>query len=167
MADHSDELYWRRQAIRMRLKGQLPCEILTHIPRKRGWLRKWWQRFTSLGWIVLHARSGRPVHAPQAYNPHAHTVVLTVRRALEQRQVGLVGARAIQQEILDHRLLPEVPSLATIKRWLHTAGIAQPVGEERPDRYYPQPARPAQAVWHACDWIARYLEGGAKVFVFH
>jgi hypothetical protein len=22
-------------------------------------------------------------------------------------------------------------------------------------------------MWQACDWIARYLEGGAKVFVFH
>ena len=167
MAEHHDELYWRRQAIRLRLKGQRPCEILTHIPRKRGWLRKWWQRFTKEGWKGLHDRSRRPVHAPQAYNPRAHTVVLNVRRALEQQQVGLVGARAIQQEILDHRLLQSAPSLATIKRWLHTAGITPPVVEEKPDRYYPQPARPPQAVWHACDWIARYLEGGAKVFVFH
>src|SRR6266511_6078008 len=29
MADHHDELYWRRQAIRLRLKGWRPCEILT------------------------------------------------------------------------------------------------------------------------------------------
>lgn len=167
MADDHDELYWRRQAIRLRLKGWRPRQILRRIPRKREWLRKWWQRFTSLGWKGLYDRSRRPVHAPQAYRQHAHTVVLTVRRALEQRQVGLVGAQAVQQEIREHRLLQEVPSLATIKRWLHTAGITQPLVEEKPDSYYPESARPPQAVWHACDWIARYLEGGAKVFVFH
>jgi hypothetical protein len=167
MADQTDELYWRRQAIRLRLQGWRPCEILTQIPRKRGWLRKWWQRFTILGWQGLHDRSRRPLHAPQTYQQHAHTVVLNVRRALEQRQVGLVGARAIQQEIRDQHLLQQVPSLATIKRWLHRAGITPPVAAEQPDSYYPQPARPAQAVWQACDWIARYLDGGAKVFVFH
>jgi hypothetical protein len=169
MADHTDELYWRRQAIRLRLKGWRPCEILTRIPRKREWLRKWWQRFTILGWEGLHDRSRQPVQAPQAYTPHAHTVVLNVRRALEQRQVGLVGARAIQQEIRDHHLLDSLPSLATIKRWLHAAGITPPPagGEQQPDSYYPAPVRPPQAVWQACDWIARYLQGGAKVFVFH
>ena len=167
MADHHDELYWRRRAIRLRLKGYRPCEILAQIPRKREWLRKWWQRFSSQGWKGLHDQSRRPNHAPQSYNHQAHIVVLRMRRALEQRQVGLVGARAIQQEIRAHQLLKPVPSLATIKRWLHSAGITPPSFKEMPDRYYPQPARPPQAVWQACDWIARYLEGGAKVFVFH
>src|SRR5205085_11949635 len=168
MAEHQDELYWRRLAIRLRLKGWRPRDILIRIPRKREWLRKWWQRFTRLGWQGLYNRSRRPARAPQAYSQHAHTVVLTVRRALEQRQVGLVGAQALRQEILDHRLLEQAPSLATIKRWLHTAGITQPLVEQSPpERYYPEPERPAQAVWHACDWIARYLEAGAKVFVFH
>ena len=32
MADHNDELHWRRQAIRLRLKGWRSCEILTRIP---------------------------------------------------------------------------------------------------------------------------------------
>ena len=165
MADYNDELYWRRQAIRLRLKGWRPCEILTSIPRKREWLRKWWRRFMTQGWNGLHDRSCRPVHAPQAYNQQAHTVVQRVRHAHQQRQVGLVGARAVQQEIVRHRLLQEVPSLATIKRRLHIAGITQRLVEERPDSYYPEPARPSHAVWHACDWIARYLPGGAKVLV--
>jgi len=134
MADHHDELYWRRQAIRLRLKGYRPCQILLQIPRKREWLRKWWQRFTKEGWKGLQAQSRRPKHAPHAYTHQAHTVVLSVRRALEQRQVGLVGARAIQQEIRDHRLLTPAPSLATIKRILHNAGVTPPLVEEQPDR---------------------------------
>jgi len=167
MANDDDELYWRRQAIRLRLKGWRVCEILTRIPRTREWLRKWWQRFLTHGWKGLQDRSRRPVHAPQAYAQQAHTVVQRVRRALEQRQVGLVGAPAIQQEIRQQHLLYPVPSLATIKRWLHTAGITHPVVAEPPSGYYPAPERPPRAVWQACDWIARYLDGGAKVFVFH
>lgn len=167
MADDDDELHWRRQAIRLRLKGWRSCDILTRIPRKREWLRKWWQRFSSLGWAGLHDQSRRPVHTPQAYSQQAHLVVQRVRRALEQRQVGLVGARTVQQEIRQHQLLEPVPSLATIKRWLHAAGITRPVVTEPPSGYYPAPDRPAGAVWQACDWLARYLPGGSKVFVFH
>jgi transposase len=167
MAEHEQELYWRRQAIRLRLKGWRPSEILTRIPRTRTWLYKWWQRFNELGWQGLLDQSHRPAHLPQAYDQQAHTVVLKLRRALEQRQIGLVGPRALQQEIRDHALLQRVPSLSTIKRWLHSAGITQQTIEQQTDSYYPQPAQPAQAVWYACDWIARYLEGGAKVFVFH
>jgi len=167
MTNNDDELQWRRQAIRLRLKGWRVCEILARIPRTREWLRKWWQRFLTHGWKGLQDRSRRPVHASQAYAPQAHTVVQRVRRALEQRQVGLVGARAIQQEIRQQHLLYPVPSLATIKRWLHSAGLTRRVVAEQPSGYYPAPERPAAAVWQACDWIARYLEGGAKVFVFH
>lgn len=47
MADYNAELHWRRQAIRLRLKGWRSCDILRRIPRKREWLRKWWQRFTN------------------------------------------------------------------------------------------------------------------------
>ena len=167
MAEHSDELQTRRQAIRLRLKGYRPCDIRKRIPRKRTWMTKWWERFTHQGWKGLHDHSRRPTHMPQAYDQQAHTVVLNVRRALEQRQVGLIGARAVSQEIQRQRLLVKVPSVATIKRWLHLAGITPPTTPEPAQSYYPQPERPSQAVWHACDWIARYLEGGAKLFVFH
>jgi putative transposase len=167
MAEQNDELRWRRQAIRLRLKGRRPCDIGKRIPHKREWLRKWWLRFTDQGWQGLHEHSRRPIHSPQAYDQQAHTVVIAVRRALEQRQVGLIGARAVHQEIKRQRLLQNVPSLATIKRWLHLAGITPPTTPQRPAGYYPQPEPPEQAVWHACDWLARYLEGGTKIFVFH
>lgn len=167
MADYNDELYWRRQAIRLRLKGWRSCDILRRIPRKREWLRKWWQRFTKEGWNALHDRSRRPVHAPQAYAQQAHLVVQRLRRTLEQRQVSLVGARSVQQEIRQHDLLHPVPSQSTIKRWLHAAGITHPPVSEPAPGYYPEPERPVGAVWQACDWLARYLEGGAKLFIFH
>jgi hypothetical protein len=166
MANHSDELRWRRQAIRLRLKGKRPCQIGKRIPRNREWLRKWWLRFTQQGWQGLHERSRRPHTSPQAYSEHARSVVIAVRQALEHRQVGLIGPRAIGREIQSQRLLPKVPSLATIKRILKHAGITSPA-HLLPLAYYPQPERPVAAVWQACDWLARYLPGGTKLFVFH
>jgi len=166
MADHSDQFRRRRQAIRLRLKGKRPCQIGKRIPCNREWLRKWWLRFTHQGWQGLHERSRRPHTSPQAYSEQARSVVIAVRQALEQRQVGLIGPRAIAREIARQRLLPKVPSLATIKRILKAAGITS-APHPHPLAYYPQPERPSAAVWQACDWLARYLPGGTKVFVFH
>ena len=50
-------------------------------------------------------------------------MVLLVRRTLEKRQVGLIGARAVRQEVRQYRLLARVPALATINRWLKAAGL--------------------------------------------
>jgi transposase InsO family protein len=59
-----------------------------------------------------------------------------------------------------------VPSLATIKRILHDAHlIRHPRAPKR--GYFPQPTPTATYVLHAMDWTARYLTGGAKLFVFH
>jgi transposase InsO family protein len=59
-----------------------------------------------------------------------------------------------------------VPSVATISRWLKAAGLIQSVALPPPKVYYPQPVAQPR-VLHAMDWIARYIEGGQKVFVFH
>jgi putative transposase len=64
------------------------------------------------------------------------------------------------------RLLRRVPSVATIKRILHEAGVYRRVREPRPP-YFPQPRPSATYVVQASDWTARYLAGGRKVFAFH
>jgi transposase InsO family protein len=80
---------------------------------------------------------------------------------------GLVGARALRQEILKHRLLRTVPCEATIKQWLKEAGLTQS-GPPVPEKiYYPRPHFAPETVWHLMDWTARYIEGGQKVFAFH
>lgn len=167
MAHQSDEFQRRRRAIRLRLKGLRPCDIRKKVSRKREWLRKWWLRFTHHGWSGLHDRSRRPSHSPQAYEEQAHSVVIAVRQALLQRQVGLIGPRAIQNEIQRQHLLHTIPSLATIKRWLRQAGLTAPVAHLASSAYYPQPQQGVCSRAQACDWIARYLPGGCKVFVFH
>lgn len=162
-----EEVAWRRKAIRLMLRGRQPRDILQQIPRSRSWLLKWQKRFAHGGWAGLHSQSRRPQHSPHEYDGQARAVVIRVRRWLEKRQVGLVGARAVRQEIRHHRLLRPVPALATVKRWLKEAGVIKSPLPKPTTACYPEPSFRAEYVLHAMDWTARYLEGGEKVFVFH
>ena len=165
--DNRDEIAYRRLAIRRTLQGQRPSEILKQVPRSRQWLHKWQGRFEHFGWAGLESHSRQPHHSPQAYASSARTMVVRVRRRLARNCVGLVGARAVQQEIRRARLLRPVPAVATIKRWVKEAGLstkAPPVPEKV---YYPEPRLDESRVLHGMDWTARYLEGGEQVFVFH
>jgi hypothetical protein len=167
MEDNKEELCWRRKAIRLMLRGLRPCDILKRVPRGREWLRKWSKRFTQLGWLGLQELSRRPATSPQGYSAQAHTVVIRVRAALERRRVGLLGAHAVRQEIIRQRLLRTVPSLTTTKRWLKKAGLTHTDPPQPVKVYCPQPDWMPDLVLHAMDWLARYLEGGEKLFVFH
>jgi transposase len=164
---NSDEILARRRAIRLTMKGRRPCEILNLIPRSRVWLYKWQRRYEELGWAGLEDYSRRPHRSPQAYKTATRVLVLNLRRRLTRSAVGLVGARALRQEILKRRLLRTVPCAATIKQWLKEAGLTQS-GPPVPEKiYYPMPHFAPETVWHLMDWTARYIEGGQKVFAFH
>jgi transposase InsO family protein len=93
-------------------------------------------------------------------------LVLQVRQRLEKQTVGLISARAIQRELHERHRLHTLPSQTTIKRWLraHAAPVPRALVVEP---YYPALPLPEQAVIFACDWIARYLPGGEKVYAFH
>ena len=86
---------------------------------------------------------------------------------MAQAQIGHVGARAIRQELLHHRLLTPVPSVKTIKRWLKAAALIASPAEPDKAAYYPVPHVRDEWAIFACDWTERYFTGGAKVFVFH
>jgi putative transposase len=164
---NADEIAYRRRAIRLTLKGKRPSEILQQVPRTRQWLHKWQGRFEHGGWAGLASHDRRPHHSPHAYHRAARAVVVQVRRRLARGCVGLVGARAVQQEIRRSRLLRPVPSLGTINRWLKETGLIEHVPPAPEKVYYPAPGVGPGVVLQAMDWIARYLEGGEKVFVFH
>jgi hypothetical protein len=65
------------------------------------------------------------------------------------------------------KLLTHIPAVATINRWLRTAGMILPPAPASAAVFYPEPRVPTDYVLHAMDWTARYLEGGPKVFAFH
>jgi transposase len=164
---NSDGILHRRRAIRLTMQGKRPCEILKRIPRSRVWLYKWQRRYEEEGWAGLAGYSRRPHTSPQAYPKKAHVLVLQLRRKLARSSIGLVGARAVRQEILKWRLLRTVPCEATIKEWLQDAGLTQNAHAAPQRSYYPEPHFAQETVWHLMDWTARYIEGGQKVFVFH
>jgi hypothetical protein len=69
--------------------------------------------------------------------------------------------------LLPFRLLKTPPSLATINRWLNEAGVTGAVTEAAEAAYYPRLQQTDDLAILACDWIARYLKEGEKVFAFH
>jgi len=162
-----DEIRYRRLAFTLFDKGKSPINILTRIPRSRAWLFKWKQRFEQDGWQALDSLSTAPHHSPQQYSAEAVSLILRVRQRLEKSTVGLVSARAIQQQLLRLRLMNSPPSQTTIKRWLRRAGLIGAGVEPDKETYYPALPPEDEFVTFSCDWVARYLTGGEKVFVFH
>ncbi len=162
-----DEIAYRRQAFKLFDKGKSPVQMLRLIPRSRTWLFKWKRRFEAGGWATLDSLTKSPTSSPQAYDQALRKLVLRVRYRLARATVGTTGARAILCELKRKRLVKAVPSLSTIKRWLRAAGLVAQEAPEKVAAFYPAPQLPAEFLHVAIDWIARYLEGGAKVFTFH
>jgi transposase len=160
------EYQLRRRAIRLTLQGHSRQAILARIPRSPAWLSKWLRRFDKRGWQGLRSRSRARLHHSARYSDHTRHLVVATRQRLQKRRITLSGPQAIQDELRQAHLLKRVPSLATIKRILHDAGL---IHHPRPPKrsYFPQPTPSSTYVLHAMDWTARYLRGGAKLFVFH
>jgi putative transposase len=165
--DEKQERQLRRKAIRLTLKGLGPSDILKQIPRSRQWLYKWQKRFEQFGWPGLKSESRRPQHSPHQYIYRTRQMVARVRRTLQKRKVGLIGAAAVQTELRKSRLLQRIPSLSTIGRISKAAHLVKTAPTPSPAAYYPQPTPTEHYVLQAMDWTARYLEGGSKVFAFH
>jgi len=164
--EQADEIHDRALAFRLLDKGKSPTHILKQIGRSSAWLFKWKQRFEHEGWAALDPASRAPQHSPQQYSAATVALVVRMRRRLQKATVGLIGPRAIQQELRRHRLRP-LPSLATLKRWLRAQRSTAEPAVQAPPPYYPHPRQLAGVVLQSCDWIARYLPGGDKVFAFH
>jgi len=164
---NSDEIAYRRQAFKLFDKGKSTTQILQSIPRSRPWLFKWKRRFRERGWKALDSFAKAPHSSPQQYDPQVVALVLRVRRRLDRARVGMVGARAVFLELKRERLCTDVPAVSTIKRWLRDAGFFQAKTEEKEAAYYPAPQFAQGLQYVSMDWVARYLEGGEKVFCFH
>jgi transposase len=162
-----EEIRYRRLAFKLFDQEKSPTAILARIPRSRSWLGKWKQRFAHEGWEALDSLAKAPHHCPHAYPSEAVKVVVRIRKRFAKSPVGYVGAHAIRQELLRHRLLTPVPSVKTIKRWLKAADLIASPAEPDREAYYPVPHLGDDLVLCACDWTERYFTGGEKVFVFH
>jgi hypothetical protein len=162
-----DEIRYRRQAFRFFERQISPVAILASIPRSHAWLFKWKRRFEEQGWAALDSLPKTPGSSPQPYPARLVRLVIRVRQRLEKQTVGLVSARAIQRQLRQRHRLRAIPAQTTIKRWLREQGVSAASAQREVEPYYPALPSAAQAVLFACDWIARYLPGGEKVYAFH
>lgn len=165
--DEKQEAQLRRKAIRLRLKGVKPKNILEKVRRSRFWLSKWQKRFDQHGLSGLRSHSRRPHHLPNACAPRIVRLIVQIRRRFATQKAGLIGARAIRRE-LRKTLGKQTPSLPTIKRVLQTQHLVSTALEAVP-AYFPKPLTTVDGTRsvHALDWTCRYLDGGPKVYAFH
>lgn len=161
-----NEIKYRRQAFKFFDKGKSPIRILQLIPRSRAWLFKWKRRFQDQGAQAVDSLPKTAKSLPHSYDPSVQQTVLRVRKRLEKQKVGLIGARAVWLELRRGRLVPHMPSISTIKRWLREAGFGHSE-KQAATTYYPALNFNPGILFAACDWISRYIKGGEKVFVFH
>jgi putative transposase len=161
------EIQYRRQAFKLFEKGKSVAHILKLIPRSRSWLFKWKERFERGGWQALDSLPKAPVNSPQEHPEETIELVLRIRERLEKNEIGLIGPHEIREEIKRNRLMESPPSLASIKRWLKQAGYTTTVEAPTVPAYYPTFQATDDLAIFSCDWIARYITGGEKVFAFH
>src|SRR5258708_6062288 len=133
---NSEEIRYRRLAFKLFDKGKSPTEILALIARSHSWLFKWKQRFEQDGWQALDSLPKTPHLSPHKYPSGIVNLVVRIRKRMEKSTVGLISARAIEQELPRHRL-KILPSQSTIKRWLKQAGLIDNQAESEPVAYYP------------------------------
>ena len=162
-----DENYYRRLAFKFFDKDKSANQILKEMPRKRSWLFKWKRRFIESGWAALESSCKAPKTSPQQYPQATRQLVLKMRLRMAKAKVGLCGARALRSHLQQHRVIKQIPSLSTIKRWLRDEGFFQSKEHLQRKPYYPVLNFSDSILFASADWIARYITGGEKVFVFH
>src|SRR5881396_3293051 len=97
--DEKQERSLRRKAIRLTLRGLRRGEILQGIARSSSWLHKWQKRFAQFGWPGLNSHARRPHRLACRYEVRTRRLVVQARLRLVKRKVGLIGPKAIQQEL--------------------------------------------------------------------
>jgi putative transposase len=166
--DERAEQCLRRRALRLLAVGIRPGEVLTRVGRSRAWLWKWRTRFGTHGSPGLRSHSRRPRTSPRAWAGALVRMIVQTCHRLRKAKVGLIGAKAIRNDLRGLMPRRRLPSERTIYRVLQHAGQR---AAQRPRAqtavYFPAPSAEVHGSLDALDWTCRYLEGGTKVYAFH
>ena len=153
----------RQRAVELVGEGVSKTEVADRLGRSRWWVDKWVKRFAVDGADGLVDLFRAPKTQPTRTASDVVDKVLETRRRLEANPVANVGALTILAEMEREGFTP-VPSVATIERILHTAGVTRPrARRERSGNRLPLPTVTTPGVWQQADWIQdRWLEGGIR-----
>ena len=170
METPTPEQLLRCEAVRRHLCGEKRGDICDDLDRSPSWFDKWWAEYQAHPQTDFADRSRRPHTSPtQTPDEIAHAVI-AARQTLEaaatpETRFGLIGPAAIQTHL--EGLGIEPPSVPTIQRLLHAAGLTHPLGAGHDSAYYPWLEAWAVNAIHATDIITRHLRGGEEIENFH
>jgi hypothetical protein len=142
---------------------------LGHPP---SWAQKWKKRYEQEGWKGLEERSRRP-HQFRERTPEAmRREILRLRSELEREAQGKAELGYIGGDTIYGRLCAEgienLPSVCTIERILHRAGVTRPhLPKVEQEVVYPQLQPKAVHQLIQVDIVPHYLSGGAPIACFN
>ncbi len=162
----------RMSAIHLLRAGQTVSEVAKQLNRSEQWVRKWWQRYQRDGWAGVVERSRAPQRVPKRLSAEVRREIILARSELEAQAAsgeGLkyIGAPAVRTRF-KMRGCEAPPSIASIERMLHAAGMTKPrCTAEKPEVVYPhvRPTKPQQLI--QIDIVPHYLTGGTRVPCFN
>lgn len=162
----------RQMVIHLLRSGLSAKETATALGSSLAWVYQCHTRFEAGGWSALANHSRVPHTSPTQVPDKVRGAIRHVRSQLEveARQPGhlvYIGAPTIQGRLRAQRIHP-LPSLASIERELHRAGLTHPrrVPEPAPILYpHLQPVHAHQVT--QVDIYPRYLAGGVEIACFN
>lgn len=162
----------RKRAIMQLRQGKKQQDVAAALGRSVGWVAKWQKRYEEEGWNGLRSRSRQPKQHGRQTPPEVKEAICRVRQELEYeaatgQTLKYVGGRAIRTRLKKEAVRP-LPSIPTIERVLHEAGLTRSKRTTRPATVnYPrlQPTQPQQLL--QVDIVPHHLTGGQRVFCFN
>lgn len=163
----TEEIKYRRLLFKFFDNNFSTRQILERIPRSRTWLSKWRKRFQENGSRVYDSMNKSPKQPSRKFTSLDRNLVLQVRKRLQSKKISLYHAKAVRQELAQSRLMKTLPSISTINRWLKEAGLIESKTLSANPSFYPTPNLAPKFICHSMDWMARYIKGKDKLFIFH
>ena len=168
----TQEYELRKTLVHLVRAGQSPAAAARQLGRSRAWGYKWWARFqVRQCWEDLKDHSRAPRRVSNKLPEAVHQAIRQTRSELEAETherdgLGYIGAPAIQARLREQGIQP-LPSISTIERTLHAAGMTRPHFVQAREVTYPHlnPEVPHQLI--QADILPRYLTGGEAVACFN
>jgi transposase InsO family protein len=162
----------RKLAIMQIKQGKPQKEVAQSLNRSPAWVAKWYKRYKEKGWSGLREESRAPKKHGKRLAAEVRIAICQARQEIEA-EAGLdeglkyKGGQAVRTRLKKNKVEP-LPSVSTIERVLHEAGLTQAKSETiEPEVIYPhlQPTAPHQL--HQVDIVPHYLEGGERISCFN
>lgn len=142
------------------------------LGRPPSWAQKWKKRYEQEGWKGLEERSRTPHQFPQRTLEAMRREILRLRSELEaeahtKEALGYIGGHAIYGRLRAEGV-EGLPSVCTIERILHQAGVTRPhLPKVEKEVVYPQLQPRAVHQLIQIDIVPHYLRGGESIACFN